>query len=87
VTKVITNNGKKCIQDVEVGDKLLSNMGYNKVITIFPKVKKKMYRITTEGGHEIVCSEDHLFPTNNGEKNIKGGLCLEDRLFINNSDH
>lgn len=86
-TKVITNNGEKCIQDVEVGDELLSNMGYNKVTTIFPKVRKKMYRITTEGGHEIVCSEDHLFPTNNGEKNIKGGLCLQDTLLINNSDH
>ena len=40
----------------------------------FPKSKKKSYKITLEDGKEIICSEEHLFPTQNGEVNIKGGL-------------
>jgi len=43
-----------------------------------------MFKITTESGKQIIASEDHLFPTESGEKNIKSGLCLKDKLFINN---
>ena len=85
-TKVVTQSGTKNISDIAVGDEVLSNNGWNAVKTIFPIVKKKMYRITTESGKEIVCSADHLFPTEEGEKNIKSGLCLKDKLFINKSE-
>lgn len=85
-TTVITPSGTKTISDVVVGDEVLSNSGWNTVKTVFPTVKKRMYRITTESGREIVCSADHLFPTEDGEKNIKSGLCLKDKLFINKSE-
>ena len=85
-TTIITQSGTKTISDIVVGDEVLSNSGWNTVKTVFPIVKKKMYRITTESGKEIVCSEDHLFPTEDGEKNIKSGLCLEDKLFINKNE-
>ncbi|CAB4162432.1 Intein N-terminal splicing region [uncultured Caudovirales phage] len=85
-TTVITQSGKKTISDIVVGDEVFSNIGWNTVKTVFPTVKKKMYRITTESGKEIICSEDHLFPTEDGEKNIKSGLCLEDKLFINKNE-
>lgn len=85
-TKVKTKRGVLSLSDIQVGDDVLSSGGWNRVITVFPQSVKKMYRITTESGKEIIASEDHLFPTETYEKNIKQGLCLADRLYINNSD-
>jgi replicative DNA helicase len=82
-TEVITKDGIKKLSAIVVGESVLSNTGWNSVTTVYPKVKKKMYRITTESGKQIIASEDHLFPTEHGEKNITKGLCLEDRLYIN----
>jgi len=73
-TQVQTQQGLKNISNIQVGDLVLSNNGYNKVLDVFPKTKKKSYRITLEDGKEIICSEEHLFPTENGELNIKEGL-------------
>jgi replicative DNA helicase len=73
-TQVQTQQGLKDISNIQVGDLVLSNNGYNKVLNVFPKTKKKSYKITLEDGKEIICSEEHLFPTQNGELNIKGGL-------------
>jgi replicative DNA helicase len=73
-TQVQTTQGLKDISNIQVGDLVLSNNGYNEVLNIFSKTKKKSYKITLEDGKEIICSEEHLFPTENGEMNIKGGL-------------
>ena len=73
-TQVQTPQGLKDISNIQVGDLVLSNTGYNEVLNVFPKIKKKSYKITLEDGKEIICSEEHLFPTQNGEVNIKGGL-------------
>ena len=73
-TQVQTQQGLKDISNIQVGDLVLSNNGYNEVLNVFHKTKKKSYRITLEDGKEIICSEEHLFPTENGEFNIKEGL-------------
>ena len=73
-TQVQTPQGLKELSNIQVGDLVLSNTGYNEVLNVFPKSKKKSYKITLEDGKEIICSEEHLFPTQNGEVNIKGGL-------------
>lgn len=73
-TQVQTQQGLKDISNIQVGDLVFSNTGYNEVLNVFPKTKKKSYKITLEDGKEIICSEEHLFPTENGELNIKGGL-------------
>lgn len=86
-TVVISKDGEKPISEVNPGDELLSNSGWNTVKTVFPQTRKRMYRIRTESGKEIIASEDHLFPTDSGEKNIREGMCLEDKLFINSRDH
>jgi len=83
-TLVNTKEGPKKLNDIRVGDLVLSNNGWNEVLTVFPKTRKKMFKITTESGKQIIASEEHLFPTESGEKNIKSGLCLGDRLLINN---
>jgi replicative DNA helicase len=79
-TQVQTQQGLKDISNIQVGDFVLSNTGYNEVLNVFPKTKKKSYKITLEDGKEIICSEEHLFPTENGELNIKDGL--EEGMFL-----
>ena len=81
-TQVQTPQGLKDISNIQVGDLVLSNNGYNEVLNVFPKTKKKSYKITLEDGKEIICSEEHLFPTQNGEVNIKGGLKKGMCLYI-----
>ena len=77
------NKGNIKISEVEVGDELLSNTGFNVVKTVFGIQNKKVYKITTESGKEIICSEQHLFPTTKGEKSLTSGLCVDDEFFIN----
>ena len=81
-TKVQTPQGMKELSNIKVGDLVLSNTGYNEVLNVFPKSKKKSYKITLEDGKEIICSEEHLFPTQNGEMNIKGGLKESMCLYV-----
>ena len=81
-TQVQTPQGLKELSNIQVGDLVLSNTGYNEVLNVFPKSKKKSYKITLEDGKEIICSEEHLFPTQNGEVNIKGGLNEGMYLFV-----
>lgn len=71
------------IKDIKIGDYVLSSNGnYNRVLNIFPITKKKMFRIRTKSGKEIISSEDHLFPTYNGnEKTIKSGLKVGDSFI------
>ena len=81
-TQVQTQQGMKELSNIQVGDLVLSNTGYNEVLNVFPKSKKKSYKITLEDGKEIICSEEHLFPTQNGEMNIKGGLKESMCLYV-----
>jgi intein/homing endonuclease len=80
---VNTKNGVKSISELVVGDEVESNDNkWNRVQTIFPQKKKKAYRITTKSGDQITCSAEHLFPTENGEKSIKDGLIVGEKIFI-----
>ena len=74
-TKVETENKGICnLSDVVVGEKILSDNGWNTVTNIYPIQKKKVFKITTKSGKTVLCSEDHIFPTADGEKSIKNGL-------------
>jgi hypothetical protein len=81
-TQVQTPQGLKDICNIQVGDMVLSNTGYNEVLNVFSKTKKKSYKITLEDGKEIICSEEHLFPTKSAELNIKGGLTEGMCLYV-----
>lgn len=82
-TQVITPSGEKSISNLSVGDLVLSNAGYNKVKTVYPIQEKEVYEIETESGRKIICSAEHIFPTDLGEKNILEGLSIGDRLLLN----
>lgn len=83
-TLVETGSGKKKIKDLQIGDVLLSNDGYNKVKNIFEQEEKEVYLIRTKSGKSIICSEDHMFPTGDlkTELSIKSGLAIGHKLFI-----
>lgn len=68
------NDEHVLIKDIKVGDKILSNNGYVEVKYKTKPKKMKTYKITLKSGKTIICSEKHLFPTNNGELSIETGL-------------
>ena len=75
--------GNTCINTLSVGDEILSKNGkFNKVRIVYPKEKQKVYKITTKSGKIIECSDLHLFPTENGFKNIQEGLICGDKLLV-----
>lgn len=79
-TNVIVNGKTIEIRNVKLGDKLLSNQGEVEVTEVLPITKQKIYRIVTKSGKTIKCSSRHLFPTNNGLRNIENGLSVGDKL-------
>ena len=81
--KVTKDDGKSIsIGDIKVGDKILSHSGYVTVETVYPIEVQDVYEITTKTGKTIVCSDKHIFPTTEGEKNILNGLSKGDVLFV-----
>ena len=76
------NNLSKRISEVEIGDKILSVNGFVTVEHIFPIERKKVFRIKTKSGKEIICSKTHIFPTEAGMKSIESGLSIENSLFV-----
>jgi hypothetical protein len=84
LTIVETEYGNKRLNEIVVGDCIKSNTGFNEVVTVFPKTKKKAYRITTSSGKTIICSADHKFPVNDIDKSINSGLKIGDSLVTLN---
>ena len=62
--KVATPNGWTTMGEIKVGDKVISRDGSpTNVIGIFPKGKKKVYRVHTSDNTYTECCEDHLWLT------------------------
>ena len=60
--KVLTPNGWKRIGDVSVGDVICSPFnGTSNVTGVFPQGKKKLYRLKTNDGREILAHDEHLW--------------------------
>jgi archaellum biogenesis ATPase FlaH len=70
------------IQNLIVGDKILSSSGYVQVKKIYPIEKQKMYEIVTKSGKVIKCSGKHLFPTASGVSSLESGLSVGDSFFV-----
>ena len=74
------------IKDIEVNDYIETiqnnEIKYNKVIKKYDIEENDCYEITLKSGKKIICSAKHLFPTNNGLKNIKLGLKIGDKLTV-----
>jgi len=84
-TMIRAENEKKQLKDIKIGDKILSNSGYNVVVNVFSKTEKVAYKIKTSSGKEIICSGEHLFPIENfSEISINKGLSVGDKIHIYN---
>jgi len=70
------------IKDIKIGDEIASHSGYVTVNEVYPIETQEVYEITTKSGKKIVCSDRHIFPTTEGEKNILSGLTIGDKLFV-----
>lgn len=70
------------IKNLNIGDEILSHDGYRVVKHIFPIEKKKRFLIKTKSGKEIICSKEHIFPTNKGEISLSLGLSVGDKLWV-----
>ena len=81
-TIVETPNGKIEIQNLKIGDKVLTHDGFKNVSYIFPIEKQATYKIKLKSGKEIYASARHKFPTTFNElKSIESGLNIGDKLL------
>jgi RecA/RadA recombinase len=61
-TKIITATGNlKNIEDISIGDRVLTKDGNYPVLEIFKFDDKELYEVEFEDGYTIKCSEDHRF--------------------------
>ena len=71
--KVLTPNGWSLMGDLNVGDEVISRDGKpTKVIGVYPKGKKDVYKITTTDGRSTECCLDHLWYTSTAEEQKRG---------------
>ena len=63
-TKVITKEGYKNIQDISIGDEVLTHLGrYKKVLKIGGKKKQQIYKIKSVSSINIYTTKEHPFLT------------------------
>lgn len=76
--KILTPNGWTTMGKLNIGDEIIARDGSkSKVLGIYPKGKKSVYKITTNNGSTTRCCEDHLWYTQTKEdikRNIKGSI-------------
>jgi len=70
------------IATIKVGDRIKGKNGAVTVRHVYPVEKKKVYKIKTESGKEIICSGDHYWPLADGNVHtIDHGLSVGDYLL------
>ena len=79
-TSIRTESGLKLAKDIKVGMRILGSTGFVRVLGIERTGKKKVFRVRTKNGKEILISEEHRIPTESGLKSIKTGLKVGDKV-------
>jgi predicted ribonuclease YlaK len=85
-SKILTPDGWVNMGNLSIGDNVISRDGKpTKVLGIYPKGKKDIFRITTNDGSSTECCEDHLWLTKTKEqkKRNKSGSIKTTREIIN----
>lgn len=78
----IKNRGSVKLGTVTVDDEILTKKGFRKINKVFPVEKQRTYKIKLKSGKEIIVSNRHMFPINNGKLlSIKTGLKIGDNLL------
>ena len=63
-TKVLTINGWKTIQDIEIGEKLISTKKEESILLKKESLIEPLYHIELSNGDIINCSKTQLLPVN-----------------------
>lgn len=83
---VLTSSGWKKAKEITYRDSLVSVDGeYTKILGIFPKKDRKMYKITFIDGRNVVCDADHswsLYSKNHGHRD--GWMTKKTKDILNN---
>lgn len=67
-TKVLTLDGYKNIEDINIGDELINATGFGEVYRTIRKKTNEIYTIRLENGKEMKCTSNHQFLTIDGWK-------------------
>lgn len=71
--KILTPFGWKTMGEIKIGDEVIGRDGLPaKVLKIFPKGKKQVYKLTTDDGSTTECCGDHLWFTQTKEDKKRG---------------
>ena len=70
VEVVVKDVGKVKIKNVNIGDKVLTKSGYEKVKDVIKSGRKKLVKIKTSSGKEVTCTLDHKLETEFGMKTL-----------------
>lgn len=61
-SKIATPTGWVKMGDIQIGDEICgTNNSIQKVVGIYPKGKKELYKVIFENGQEVHCCKDHLW--------------------------
>ncbi len=90
--KVLTPEGWVTMGSLKVGDYIIAGDGSpSKILGIYPKGEKEIYKVTTSDGTSTECCEDHLWYTEtleNRKRNKKGSVKstreINETLLANN---
>ena len=79
----------KVLKDIEIGDKIKTDNGYNSVLAKTEISKQMVYQVKTKSGKILKMSKLHTVPVYDNlgniidEKNISGGLSVGDLIYTN----
>lgn len=77
-TQIATDQGNKAIEDIQVGDKVLTRYGYYPVTDIFPSRISDVIQVQWDGG-ALIGTPDHPIITQNGVVDLG---CLNDSVTL-----
>ena len=82
-TLIETTNGNIPISNVAVGDSVNSKNGLVVVKNVFKQGKKKLYKIKTKTGKNLILTMDHKMETEDGFKTLKDILKFNLKILVN----
>jgi DNA polymerase III alpha subunit len=54
----------------------------NRIVDIYYQGMRDVYKLTTESGKTIICTDNHKFPTVNGKGELKNLVVGKDQIFV-----
>lgn len=75
-------NGIKTIKNVLVGEEVLSKNGYTKVLDVMSQGKKKLFKIKTKSGKELILTMDHKLETPDGMMTLEQVLEQKKKIVV-----